>query len=296
MLLLVLLASSSCSWFEDGGPHTEVFTSVEGIELSLDLYVPDLDDGQLAPVLVMVHDGGWRDGSRADWRSIAEDAAAEGWAVVVPDYRLSGESTDPWPGAVRDVQAALAWTAEQAAARGLDVERLAILGGSAGGQLVGILATVGASGDPVAAVAPEGTPAIRAAATWSAPFDLAPLASVEGSEPPGCGDSLLCTRFWQVFPVVTQYLGCTPDACPEDYLAASPVHRVGSDTSPMLIVNATDEPVPLAQARAMADALDAAGVESELLQVPGSTHSRGYAEEVLDDTLRFLRAEVDRAS
>lgn len=294
MVVLAAAAAALVVLTRDDGPRTEQYGVAGDVKLKLDLYLPELEEGDRAPVLVVVHDGGWNEGSRRDWRSVAEHAQAQGWAVVVPDYRLSEPLVPSWPGAASDLQSALTWVADRSTSLALDLDRVALLGGSAGGQLVATLASVGVQGDPATATEAVGTPAIRAVATWSGPFELSGLASVAGSKPPACGTSMLCTQFWQLLPVVTQYLGCTPTECADAYRAASPVSRVHAGTAPMLIVNATDEPVPLAQARAMVEALEAAGVRHELLQVPGSEHSRGYADEVLDDTLAFLRTEVDR--
>ena len=58
--------------------------------------------------------------------------------------------------------------------------------------------------------------------------------------------------------------------------------------SPMLLVNSDAELVPLALVQPMVDALEAAGVEHELLVLAGSRHSRAFSADVMDDTIAFF--------
>ena len=87
---------------------------------------------------------------------------------------------------------------------------------------------------------------------------------------------------------VSAFLGCVPSACPVTAAAASPITHVSRDATPMLLVNAEDELVPLDQAQRMAVALAAAGVVEQLLVVPGHLHASEYATQVWDQTVAFL--------
>ena len=88
-----------------------VYGEVPGYRpLELDLYLPEAT-GPL-PVIVHVHGGGWRRGSRrhplpALGPGFYDDLARQGFAVAAIDYRLSGEAR--YPAAVDDVRAAVAW-------------------------------------------------------------------------------------------------------------------------------------------------------------------------------------------
>ncbi len=86
------------------------------------------------PGILHIHGGGFVLGSAAMEAPGAERLAGELGAVVVSvDYRLAPEH--PFPAGVEDCYRALEWTAEQAGALGLDPDRLAVLGASAGGGL-----------------------------------------------------------------------------------------------------------------------------------------------------------------
>ncbi|WP_343728286.1 alpha/beta hydrolase [Duganella sp.] len=112
--------------------------------LKLDAYLPA---GERLPVVVLVHGGGWKSGYRSEFVPMALRLAQQGFAAVTVSYRLSGEAR--YPAAVQDVQAAVRWVRDHAAALHIDPERVALAGGSAGGQ---IAALAGVTGEGVKAV------------------------------------------------------------------------------------------------------------------------------------------------
>lgn len=108
-----------------------------GGPLRLRVYRPAAD-GTL-PVLVWLHGGGWVVGSVDSHDPVCRHLAATTPCVVVaPEYRLAPEN--PFPAALEDGWAALAWTLLEADALGGDATRAAIGGDSAGGNLATVLA------------------------------------------------------------------------------------------------------------------------------------------------------------
>ncbi len=92
-----------------------------------------------APVLVYLHGGGWISGSLESVdRACRRLADRSGCAVFSIGYRLAPEA--PWPAAIHDAEAAVAWLRANATDLGLDGTRLAVAGDSAGGNLAAILA------------------------------------------------------------------------------------------------------------------------------------------------------------
>ena len=118
--------------------------------LKLDLYLPAAGtqaDVQAAgarqgrPVVVLVHGGGWRAGFRSEFAPMAVRLAQRGYAAVTVSYRLSGEAL--YPAAIHDVRAAVRWVRSNAGQYGIDPQRIALAGGSAGGQIASLAGVTG---------------------------------------------------------------------------------------------------------------------------------------------------------
>ncbi|WP_300527472.1 alpha/beta hydrolase [Maricaulis sp.] len=139
--------------------------------LQLDIYQPQSACTAPRPFIVMIHGGGFRQGSKTDaaWVEIAEAISAAGYVAITVDYRLEGEKPVPSPefaamrqgyldanpvqpprvqdvslintvvSATEDVRDAALWVQANAADRCIDPDRFAIWGSSAGavsGQLI----------------------------------------------------------------------------------------------------------------------------------------------------------------
>lgn len=109
----------------------------EGRELRCDVYTPEDREGPL-PGVLLVHGGGWREGDRTQLRGYGVLIGREGYVCVAPEYRLVPES--PWPAQIDDVRMALRWMVDHAGELGIDPERIAVEGNSAGAHLALLLA------------------------------------------------------------------------------------------------------------------------------------------------------------
>lgn len=238
--------------------------------LELDLWLPEEPAGAPLPVVVFVHGGAWRTGLRDDagprlraWRPhpFARLALA-GFAVVCPDYRLSGEAV--FPAQLDDLTEALAWSRARADELGLAADRVVTWGESAGGHLAALLALTAG-------------PAVRGCVVWYGAADLT-------AAPPHTPEAAL--------------LGAPAADAPERARAASPVARVTADAPPFLILHGTEDSViPVAQGKALATALRAVGAKADFRAVPGADHLWiGAAEEdvarCFTDTADFARTTV----
>ena len=103
----------------------------------LDVYTPK--GKKNFPVVLFVHGGAWKWGDKSIYTGIGESFAARGLGVVICNYRLSPKVKHP--AHIEDVAAAFAWTAENMAKYGGNVNELFVCGHSAGGHLVSLLAT-----------------------------------------------------------------------------------------------------------------------------------------------------------
>jgi acetyl esterase/lipase len=150
----------------------------------LDVYVPEKANGRC---LIYAHGGGFKLGDKAgagpDTNS-ALAALAHGYVVVSVNYRLSGEALAP--AQIVDVKAAIRWVKANADKYGINPDKIALMGVSAGGNLVSLAGTTGNSDvfnkDLTALGAAEGDDKVAAVidlfgiinfSTWHAPIRLA---------------------------------------------------------------------------------------------------------------------------
>lgn len=114
------------------------------------------------PGVVHFHGGGWvlRDLDVGDWLC-SHVARAAGVVVMAVDYRVAPR--DPFPAAVDDADAATAWIAHNAGRFGVDPDRLAVMGESAGGNLAAVTAITARD---------EGWPRFRLQVLLYPPVDL----------------------------------------------------------------------------------------------------------------------------
>lgn len=251
-----------------------VYGEVPGFRpLELDLYLPG--DGGPAPVIVHVHGGGWRRGSRrhtlpALGPDFYQRLAGQGFAVAAVDYRLSGEAR--YPGAVEDVRTAVGWARDNAASYGLDASRVFAWGDSAGGHLALMAALTGAK--------------VQAVVAWFPVTDLAGLladVAAAGGTPDLGPDSREAL-----------FLGAPAASVPDLAREASPVTYARAGAPPVLLMHgAADDIVPAAQSVRLAEALTSGGAEVELELVPGATHFWHGADDVaaiVRRSVAFLRA------
>jgi acetyl esterase/lipase len=109
--------------------------------LQLDLYLPAAPVGAALPTVVFVHGGGWQSGVRENFAPMAIRMAENGFAAATISYRLSPEA--PYPAAIHDVKAALRWVRAHAGEYKIDPARIAVGGGSAGGQIASLVGVTG---------------------------------------------------------------------------------------------------------------------------------------------------------
>ena len=233
-----------------------------------------------SPVVVFVHGGGWRVGSRRTLTpTMTGDApfariVSAGLAVASVDYRLSGEAR--FPTQVDDVAAALAWLRAHGEELGIDATRIVLWGESAGATLAALVALHDDA--PVHA-------GVRGVVDWYGPSDLVAMAASQGA----LDDPANREAGW---------LGHAVGADLDRARAASPVSHVRAGAPPFHLAHGTaDGAVPPEQSVALAEALLAAGVDAELTLVPGAGHLwQGEVDRdaLLDAAIGFCRRVTAR--
>lgn len=107
-------------------------------KLILDLFTPKDADGS-KPAIVVVHGGGWLNGDKTKFRALAIELASRGYVTAAIEYRLGGEAL--FPAGIHDCNAAVRYLRAHAEKYDIDPQRIGAVGGSAGGHLVGLMAT-----------------------------------------------------------------------------------------------------------------------------------------------------------
>ena len=119
-------------------PPDEIVTyrAVDDNELKMHVFLPpDFEPSDRRPTVVFFFGGGWNGGSPAQFYPYAEYLAGRGMVAMAAEYRTKKiHGTDPFA-CVEDAKAAMRWARKNAASWGIDPQRLAAGGGSAGGHL-----------------------------------------------------------------------------------------------------------------------------------------------------------------
>jgi acetyl esterase/lipase len=180
----------------------------DGDRMKLDIYGPKNPTGP-APVVMFIYGGSWKQGQRQDYQFVGRALAANGFVVVIPDYRLYPEVT--YPTFLEDCANAAKWIQNNIGSYGGDTSRFFIAGHSAGAYNAVMLGLEHAFFDEYGVTMP-----IKGIAAISGPFDFYPFEYDEVRNVFGKTDN----------PQGTQ-----------------PVNLVTSDVPPMLLASGDQDPI-----------------------------------------------------
>ena len=223
------------------------FAKPDSVELKLNLYQP-LAKGKY-PGLIMIYGGAWKQGTPDNNEQFSRYMASQGYAVVTIDYRHAPKYK--FPAQILDVNTALNYIHENSDDLEIDLERVALIGRSAGAQLA-MLAGYQDSVIP-----------IRALVNYYGPVNLAVgYYDVPVPDPINTRD------------VLESFLGGTPEEFPQLYQQASPISYVKENLPPSILVYAgRDHLVEGKVGRFLAEQLKKEGNLTVFLEITWAEHA-----------------------
>ncbi len=231
-----------------------VYAKVKDWEGKMDLYLAPKEKG-LSPVVINIHGGGWNHGVKESQTGFSTFFKA-GFAVANIEYRLTGQATAP--AAVEDTRCALIYLIKNAKELNIDVNKIVIMGGSAGGHLALMGGLLG--NDHRFDGNCPGVENIKVAAI----IDKYGITDVWDW---GFGKNLTSKS-------ARNWLG--EKANDQSFAASvSPITYVTKESPPVFIVHGDADPtVPYQQSVDLHKKLKEAGVKTEFITVPGGLHGK----------------------
>ncbi len=256
------------------------YAKVNGQSLKLDLHL-STNKGQ--PLLVFVHGGAWRGGSKETPPILA--LQKQGFAIASVEYRLT--TVAPFPANIHDIKAAIRFLRAKAPVYGYDAARVGIIGVSAGGHLA---ALVGMTNGDKPLEGPVGDHLDQKS-------DVQCVISLFGA-------SNLQTILSQSteqglkmrVPALQLLLGGQPDEKPELTKQASPVAHLDKKDPPLFLMHGDADPqMPYQQAQEFAQAYEAIGLPVQFVTIPGGRHGSGefFDQQSIGLMATFLHAHLD---
>ena len=235
-----------------------VFAEVDGRKLLLDLYLPQASEP--SPLIVYVHGGAWRAGSRDSMPLTALLGA--GCAIASVDYRLTPEAR--FPAQVHDIKAAIRFLRGNQDRYPYDGRKVAIAGSSAGGHLAALVGVTNGTAELEGSVGGhlDESSDVQAIIAYFGASNL--LTILHQSTPHG-----LSARK----PALQLLLGGLPEEERQLAMLASPVFHVDRSDPPLLLLHGDqDSRMPINQSHELHDKFKSLGLSAALHVLHGAAH------------------------
>jgi acetyl esterase/lipase len=240
--------------------------------LKLDILRPKKPPAEPMPVVVYIHGGAWKGGSKAGMPGLCTALAQSGYFCASVEYRMSQEAV--FPAQIEDCKCALRFLRAHAKEYKINPDKIGVWGHSAGGHLVALLGTAGDARDLEGKGGwQDQSSRVQCVIDCFGPADFTVIPKgLEGVKE-------------QMSSPVTQLLGGPVPENMEKAVKASPITYVSKDDPPILIMHGDQDPtVPISQSEKFYEALKKAGADATLHVVKGAGH--GFRGQEIDDVTR----------
>ncbi len=250
-----------------------VYAEYGSRKLLADLFVPK--GSPKNPAIIVVHGGGWVKGDKTKFRALTIALAERGYTTMAIEYRLGGE--EKFPAAIHDCSAAVRFLRAHADQFRVHPDQIGAIGGSAGGHLVGLMAT----GSDVSELQGQGeghSSRLQAAIVMAGPLEMTTGSVAERSRTQPQSFS----NIW---------LGQTIDQAPELYELADACQKISADDCPILfLVGELDHPERNELSR---ERLKKHDIATDVTVYAGARHGcwnqLPWFDQVVEDADRFFR-------
>lgn len=235
-----------------------VYATVNEQNLLLDLHLPA--QTEQPPLVVWIHGGAWRAGSRK--KMPLAYLVQSGFAIASIDYRLSPEAR--FPAQIHDCKAAIRFLRASASQFGFNARRIGVAGASAGGHLAALVGVSNGNRKLEGEVGEhrQQSSEVQAIVDFYGPTNFTTI--LKQSTPHG-----LHVRV----PALQLLLGGQPTEVPELAKSASPVFHVDRSAPPLLMLHGDQDPqVPINQSHELQGRYRAMGRSVQLEVVHGGAH------------------------
>ncbi len=217
-----------------------VYKTIESNNLKLDIY-HQKNTSKTTPLIIFIHGGAWKKGDKHDYWPYLIPYAKKGYITATIQYRLTDIAK--YPAQLDDVESAILWLQENADKYHIDKNKIALVGGSAGGHLAMM-------------------------AAYSKPsLNIKGIVNLYGP-------SDLTTKYASETKSVEFLIGQSFQQAPELYKKASPINYISKNIPPTLTFQGTlDELVPYKQSDNLDKKLKEAGAISHYHKLKGWPHT-----------------------
>jgi acetyl esterase/lipase len=252
--------------------HRDIeYARVGDVSLKLDLYLPKQAN---PPLIIYVHGGAWRGGSKADVPIVK--LLDHGFAIASVDYRLSTQAV--FPSQVHDIKAAIRFLRASSEQLHIDTQRIAIMGSSAGGHLAALVGVTNGDKELEGSVGEhlDQSSAVQCIVSLYGASNLQTILSQST-------DAGLKMRV----PALQLLLGGQPSDKPELAKLASPVAHLDKQDPPLLLIHGDADPqMPPQQSQEFAQAYETLKLPVQYITVAGGKH--GGAEFYDTERMKFV--------
>ena len=234
------------------GSRAEIYKKIGDVELPIHIFEPaNRQPGDRRPAIVFFFGGGWQSGTPAQFQHQCEYLASRGMVAMTAEYRVQSRHGVKAVSCFRDAKSAIRWVRKNAERLGIDPNRLAAGGGSAGGHLAGALGTIQEFDEEGEDASISAVP--NALILFNPVLVLSPIE--------GRGD-----KAWDRLGSLEDRMGVKPELL-------SPYHHVRKGQPPTIIFHGqSDTTVPYFTAEVFVEKMKENGNKCEIIGYPGQTH------------------------